>query len=216
MAEQEIERPLIQELDRFSLWAKNPSADPTARQSRLAFGTFRNNPRISVFTNDPADTEKSGVIPAPMDPVTFFTFLTNFEEICKGPVGKKGSLDNYTKYKDEQGIYGDKILLSKTIYGKDEDGICWLSIIANNRPKIKFEYIPSDFHKFFDTEGADVTRERGSMYRALETIRLLRIAMGVHCTGMRPRNLNSERKNIKSIPESKKATDMSFDADVTF
>lgn len=217
MAEEATEKPLIQELDRFSIWAKNPIADPNARQCRMAFGFFRSNPRISVFTNDPADTEKSGVIPAPMDPKSFFTFLTAFEEICKGPNGKKSHVENYTRYRDQAGNYGDKVLLSKLLWGKDENGICWLSVIAENRPKLKFEILPSDFHKFYDVEGKDVTTERGSMYAALETIRLLRIAMGIHCTGIRPKNnFNNERKNIRSTPESSKASDISFDADVTF
>ncbi len=48
----------------------------TKGRAKLRFGIFRNNPRITVYTNEESDKGNNlGMITAPLDPLVFSTIL---------------------------------------------------------------------------------------------------------------------------------------------
>jgi len=147
MSEQNAIR--INEVERYSMFSE---ARESGKRARLAWCIRAGNPRISVYTNDPADTVGKGIIPAPMNPETFFLFLSQLEQVCDMPNGTKFKLENQTSNKDESGV-SKKIHLSDLYFGKDNEGVIWLSLQAPGRPKIKFSYAMSDYHMLCDGEG---------------------------------------------------------------
>lgn len=168
----QADKPKIEEFYKFSMFTPAPGAE--GKRSRLAWSIRDGSPRISVFTNIPNDTQQKGIISAPMNPETFFAFLNMFEKICTGDNNYKMKLDCFTAYKDKDGNMQEKTLLSEVWFGKDEQGICWISLLAPNRPKIRFNFFISDFHRFFKQDGNPLNENESSMLQAKATISCLR------------------------------------------
>lgn len=169
--EQPVDR--IIEIDRLSLFA--PALEGETRSPRLAWCIYKGNPRLTVFTNTKSDSVSNGVISAPMDPRTFFTFLERLKQLADGEPGKKGKISCMTTGRDENGngsATGEKVLLSELVYGKDDQGIVWISIVAKDRPRIKFEHHISDFHEIFHGDGSPCSKSESSVAHAKATIRL--------------------------------------------
>jgi len=219
MAEQ-IERPQINELSRFTLWAKNPSLAEGARTCKLAFTVRDNCPRVTVYTNDPADANNNyGIINAPTNPESFYIFLNEFEKLIEGPNGKKIELVCRSRQWDQiTNKPGDMYELSKLLAGKDDNGICWISVIAKDRPKIKFEILLSEYHDFIKSDGEKLTKEEGSVLQAKSLIYLLKNVYISHINGFRQKRTPQLQPN--PIPNKNDGTGVSqsidFDDDVNF
>ena len=153
-----IPRTILNEY-RLSLKAPIEEKLGGTKEPGLRLSVLYNNPRIDVFTGIPNDKEY-GVIKAPMDPLTFFTFLERFKEIIEGENDQTFKILNYT------GMPSNKTVVSTTIAGKDKDGIVWLSVIAEGRPRIKFKVLPSNYHIFKDKDGNDLDLSKVSYYTA--------------------------------------------------
>jgi hypothetical protein len=172
------EPPKINELAKFMMYTPNPN-NPT-RRSRLVWAIRDGNPRITIWTNDPTDKEGRGAITAPMNPETFFIFLDAFEEIIKGEPNKKMSIENLTSVRDdkaERNPNPEKIVLSKLFFGKDEQGMAWLSVLSaesDARPRLKFTFRLSEYHKVFRSDGAAISESEASCLHAAATIRAIR------------------------------------------
>lgn len=163
----EPEKPRILELNRFSLFAPCPGVE--GRMSRLAWCIRDGYPRISVYLNNPSVTGYAGILYAPFNPTTFFVFLDELEKIAKGESGNKCKFSNYT-HPRENGVVipnSEKILQSELWIGKDNDGICWISVVMPDRPKIKFEFHLSPYHKVTRSDGTELSKSDGSVLETL-------------------------------------------------
>lgn len=140
---------------KLNLSTKCPSAE--GKYSSLIWGIHSNNPRITVYTNDPNDQKDNGRISANLDMPVFFSFLAKFNEVIEH--------DGEIKYKIENKNYifpGGKrsespVVVSELWFGKEKDGMIWISVIARDRPKIKFPFTVSEFHKFQHADGSEFT-----------------------------------------------------------
>jgi hypothetical protein len=170
------EQPRIMDFVRFQLWTPTPGAE--GKRARLAFGIRDGNPRVTVFTNDPNDKVDKGVIFAGIDPETFFAFLMDFERIVRQNKEDKNKLDCYRSRWENDKPTSDRILGSTLRYGKDADGIVWICLEADNRPKIRFNFKLSEWHAFVKSDGNHISEAEGSVYSALAKIALLRTCYG--------------------------------------
>lgn len=160
---------------KLNLSTKCPSAD--GKISSLIWGIVNNNPRITVFTNDPNDTKDNGRISANLDLPVFFMFLEKFEECIASNVEVKYKLEN-SNYTFIGGKRSEKpVVVSELWFGKDKDGIMWISVMAANRPKIKFPFILSDFHHLQNADGTPVSASEVSMGVAKAYVNILRNMM---------------------------------------
>lgn len=171
MAEQD-DRPKIEELNKFSMFANLPGEG--GKRPRLGWSVRDMNPRITVFTNSPADTVQYGIISAPMNPETFFVFLELLEKVALGPNDSKFKIECYTSTRQPDGTYADKTVQSELVFGKDPAGIVWLSVIAVNRPKVKFEFKIYDYHKIFNGDGTQMDESESSSLQALGVVKALK------------------------------------------
>lgn len=157
------------------------SMSSTVGKAKLRFGIYRNNPRISIYTNDPEDAKNNyGIITAPLDPMVFMTMLELLQDLSDKPSANnvKYKLDNMTLVNVEgsgQGNFSKKEmkLLSNVFIGKDEEGVIWISVASENRPKFKFEFGNFMFHKFYRPDGSQMTKAELSIVAAKAAVKLL-------------------------------------------
>lgn len=169
--EQQADRPQIFDINKYVMFADTPGVQ--GNRSRFVWGIRDGNPRISVFTNDPKDTISRGVIFAGFNPETFFIFLNLFRDIIKGPNGGKGKVEQVGPQRDAQGNIldgGTKVVQSELQYGKDDAGMCWIRLVAPQRPVIKFVFKISDYHRIFKQDGTQYTEAEASALQAYSVI----------------------------------------------
>ena len=171
-ATEELSRPKINELDKYTMFANIGTTGGKA--SRLAWSIRAASPRITVYTNNSTDTINYGIISAPMNPETFLIFLDLLEQTALGANGDKHKIECYTSTRGTDGSYGERTVLSEVVFGKDEAGIVWVSVIAEGRPKIKFEFKVYDYHKIYKADGSQMSESETSSLQALAVIKALR------------------------------------------
>lgn len=168
------DKPKIHEINRFTMFTAAPGVE--GKQSRLAWCVRDGQPRITVYTNIPSDASNMyGILSANMNPETFFVFLDELEKIALGQSNVKRALTCYTSFRQENGSYGEKKLMSKLLFGKDENGMVWLSVVAENRPKIKFEIKFSDWHELLLEDGTSPPASELSVAQTLAICKAMRV-----------------------------------------
>lgn len=201
--------PVFKDYSHFIMFAKpGDNGSP-----RLVWGARGSNPRLTVYTNESKENKKQNVIYAGMDPVTAMQLLLSFEAILKGPNNVTGKIVNYTAPKTEDGKPGDKVVLSETLYGKDENGIAWISLIQEGKPKIKFEYRPSNWHKFFkkvDGQVTEITESEASVGQAMSTIMVLKKVLFKDSDWQRPMLTNANSRTPSKAPSIPVDDDIPF------
>ncbi len=186
------------------------------RSPQLAWCIYKANPRISVFVNGPQDTAGKGIISAPMDPTTMMVLLDDMLKIADGPNGVSDKMTCFTTSRETGNGAGapEKILLSEVHYGKDENGIVWIGLVAKDQPKIRFPFRMSDWHElYFGDQPA--TEASASVARAKGAIGLLKKAYPIYIADIELSVLNRMAAEQRQQPRSKSAGS-SFDDDITF
>ena len=180
MSEQAEQPVRIIDFERLSMWTPTPGAP--GKRARLAFGIRDGNPRITVFTNDPNDKVNNGVIYAAMNPETFYGFLELFSAVLRAKEETKFKVQCFgTRWENDKPTK-EKILISDLCFGRDAEGVIWICIIADNRPKIKFEFNISDYHLLVDSDGKQFDKARASRLEAGAKLALLHDVYGIAIT----------------------------------
>ena len=150
---------------KLSLFAPCPSAP--GKTASLSWRLVSNNPRITVYTNDPTDmTEKNGngLIAAALDAPVFFMLMRLMYKIIDAPNGTKEKIEN-KNFIFPGGKRSEKpVVVSEIIVGKDDDGVVFISVVAydKQRPRIKFELVPGEFHSLYHQNGQQFTKAEAS------------------------------------------------------
>ncbi len=163
-------RPAFNELAKFVMFTPSPGVE--GRRAKLAWVVRDGNPRISVSTNNPSDNARTP-INAAMNPETFEIFLNEFERVITSEKSEKVKIDCFKGVRDQEGKVIDKVLDSELWFGKDDDGIVFISVISGERPKIKFEFNISDYHKIHRSTGP-ITKKEASCLQALAVVQTIR------------------------------------------
>lgn len=178
MAEAQTQVHEFKELEKFQMFTDAPGTP--GKRSRLVWSSFRGNPRITVFTGVQGDTGK-GVINAPMNPETFDIAMAKLIAMANDPKEDRMKVECFTTLKGSDGQRSqERVKLSDFIFGRDANGIMWLSVVAENRPKIKFEFHVSDFHKLYGKDGNQFTAADASSLQAIAAASAVQKALAVH------------------------------------
>jgi hypothetical protein len=136
------------DIDRLVIWGDETN-DPQVRRARLVLSFRDGNPRITVYTGQKS---ASGVISFPCEAVHVTTIFNYLKEIANSEPGTKITVDSLTtKYTDNKPT-NELDLVSTLHIGKSKEGIVYISVISENKPKIVFSIKPSRFHIFRDAE----------------------------------------------------------------
>ena len=152
-------------LDHRKLNLTAPCPTAQGKYSALIWGVYSNNPRLTVYTGDPEDaSERTGYgrIAANLDTPTFFAFVNMLERMAKSDKEDKDCIKNknYTWFGGKRSE--TPALVSTLWVGKDKEGHVWISVVAENRPVIKFIIGPSEFHSLFHGDGKPFTTGEAS------------------------------------------------------
>lgn len=149
-------------LDNRHLKLSAPCPTAQGKWSTLGWGLYKNDqPRITVYTNDPADSgNDNGMIKVPMTAPTFFS-LMQWLNVC---AASTEVMRHKIEVKDF--VYpggkrsNEKVIVAVLWVGRDEEGQVWLSPQStdSSRPKIKFPIGPGDSSNWFDAQGSEVSK----------------------------------------------------------
>jgi len=129
------------------------------KMASLQWALFANNPRITVYTNDPDDTTDNGRISANMNPPTFFALLQLLSRAIKSKEYFKAKIENKNHPKGNDGGRSENaVVVSNTVVERDNDGVISLSVVAPSRPIIKFIFGPDEYHSFVHKDGTVWTK----------------------------------------------------------
>lgn len=137
------------------------------KSSVLTWGCRDGNPRITVNTNVESDKKNTfGMINAGFNPETFFIILDLLKRVAssKEPISYK--VDNKTTVMADDGKRSEPFVSTELWIGKDTDGIVWISVIAPDRPKIKFNFTISNYHLFHRKGEGAITAAEASVWAA--------------------------------------------------
>jgi len=153
-------------LDNRKLNLNAPCPSAPGKVSSLIWSIVANNPRLVVYTNDPNDTKDYGKISANLDMPVFYTLLAMLDKVINTEGEIKYKLEN-KNFIFPGGKRSEKpVVTSEIWFGKDKDGLIWISVTARDRPKIKFVFTHSDYHHFQNADGTPVSQSDVSMYVA--------------------------------------------------
>lgn len=112
---------------------------------KFKVGTYNNNPQYTVFTGV-TSAKRGGVISAGMDPITFYTSLRLIERMIDEPTPQETvtyEIENHA------GRGAEKAIKSRTIIGKDPEGVVFISIldVDDSMPKVRFNFDADFYHK---------------------------------------------------------------------
>lgn len=164
---------------KLSLSVPCPVKDVKARSS-MKFDLVGNNPRITVYTNDPSDKDNNfGRIQAKLDIVVFGTFLSYLQASIDATEKVTYCIENknYTWFKKQRSE--TPVVESKLWVGRDENGVVWVcveDVVTKNRPRIKFPFTLPYFHALLKN-GEPMTEAEVSRGVASAFVHALRDAM---------------------------------------
>ena len=160
---------------------KAPTPGVKDRFAILQLGWYDGNPRFTVFTGDPDDApEIKGRISANMDVPTFYAVIEAIEMATTITLGQEYRyiVDNYSTTDDRGQRLEKKSKVSETIIGVDPQGRIFLSVTAEGRPKIKFQFGSNDWHHWRDAiTGEPVNEAQVSKLYAKGYVNFLRTAI---------------------------------------
>lgn len=201
MSNNKFSTPLeILEFPRASLFT--PAPETERERASCQFSILNNNPRISVWPRVPSDTIKAPIA-AGFGTPSMLRLLDAMEEIYKGPRGTREACTVEGYPEDENGKGGPdrrKIVKSEVIYGRDDEGICWISVVSRQqeRPKLIFKYTGDFFHNFRKGDGSDFAPDEASQRHAIGNVRYLRAQYEKHDAGVTPEQKKAFADSRKS------------------
>lgn len=139
------------------------------RTATLRWSISDGSPRISVFVRDSSES-KSDIISAFIPPEVLLVLLDGLEEMVTAAPGTKSKVQCHGRYNEELVLY------SEIIYGKDDAGIIWMSVIdsRNEKPKIKFELKLWETYVIIGSDGEPISEAEGSAKYVAAMVRGLR------------------------------------------
>lgn len=166
-------------LDNTKLQLKAPTPGCPGKTAALIWGLIANNPRITVFTNDPSEESESkgyGKISANLDLPTFMVFLNLINKSIASPTECKFKIEN-KNFTFFGGKRSEKpAVVSELHAGRDADGMIWISVTApsnQNRPRIRFYFQLSDYHCLVNGDGTPFSAAETSLMAAKGYVDLL-------------------------------------------
>lgn len=142
-------------LNEYKLTLSCKPAEGSTKPGNLRFTVVSNQPRIDVYTNVPND-KNNGLIRAAMDAPTCYAMLDMMNGIINGPADNKVKINNLNHTWFDGKRSDEAKLISITHIGKDKRGVVYIAVTAKDRPFLKFNFLPSQYHALLNGDGTDM------------------------------------------------------------
>lgn len=205
--------PTFKNMLNYTLYA--PAVEEGAKQARLVFSFMDYRPRLTLFTNVSTD-ERKGIIGAGYHPEIFFSVLDEFEKILSAPAGTSIPIRNLTAVRTDEGKpTGEKVVQSQLVFGKDDAGIIYISLIAQGLTKIKFYFKMNEYHQIFKTDKTPITEEEGSIMMAKGWLHGIRKATEIHSSMFGPDSgqASNNKQSSSTVANAASASMLDFTDD---
>jgi hypothetical protein len=126
------------------------------RRARFQFSVREGYPRLTVFTGPKG---REGIITGPIDLDGLFVFTSKLREIADGPKNEKFAMVLKTMLYEDNKPTKQKQVASTLFCGKDEEGVVWVGLQAEGKPKLKFNFVLSDFMELKKMDGNIATKD---------------------------------------------------------
>lgn len=204
------DQPLqVLDFPRATMFTQSPGSDK--ERASLVWSVLNNNPRLTCWTRV-ADDKDKGRIQAGIGIVAMLAMLDRMEVVYSGPAGEKEAVDVLGANKDAAGNFIDrnKIMTSRVLFGKDADGICWISLVSNDesRPRIAFKFGAFEWHPLRKGNGEEFTATEISQIHALSIVKYLKETFLKHDKGVTPEEKKAaseaRQKNFTNRQENRR------------
>ena len=136
------------DINRLVIWQDDVSEE-NGKKARMVFGFRDGNPRITVYTGN---TGAESIISFPADIPHMVTIMNYIKDIAVAEPGKKISVESKTSVYENNKPTTEKKVVSTLYIGKSKEGLVYLSVISENKPKYIFTIKTSPYHTFRDNE----------------------------------------------------------------
>lgn len=174
MSEQASTSRLIS-LDRYTLFASANNA--AGRRARLVWSVRDGLIRATVFTNDPADSDPKQMISLPIDASVFGSLMDLVVRCARSKEETRFIADIFAPVRDDAKKIVDKSNIGQVLVGRDADGIVWMSLQVEGRPKVKCVFSPGNFVTFKKADGTEFAQNEASSLYAIGYTEMLRSTM---------------------------------------
>lgn len=140
------------DIGKIVIWADGEGINSDSKRARMTLSFRDGNPRIVVNTGEPG---VAGMINFPMDPYTFGGVLEALKEVIEAEPGTRFSIDSLGSVWENDKPTDALRTVSVLHIGKTKDGVIYLSLIEETKPKIVFPLKSSKYHNFRD-EGKNI------------------------------------------------------------
>lgn len=138
------------------LWADSPDAEEGKRASlKLSFRDGK--PRFVVSTG--MASGRDGMINFPMDIPHFVAVMNLLKDVANGPKGNIIHVDSSGSVYENNKPTSQLEVKATLHFGKTVQGVTYISITAENKPKIIFPFQPSRYHEFRNTDKSKLDPE---------------------------------------------------------
>lgn len=132
--------------------------------ARLSWSMRGEYPRVTVYTSsnnflkEDRTMDYNFVIIAPFDIVTFMYFLQTLAMVANQPKSSHYSI-NCLNTKVENGVRTNETIVQAIVsFGKDDNGVIYLSVTEDGKRKVKFDLLPNTrWFKYQDGDGNTIT-----------------------------------------------------------
>lgn len=141
--------------------------------------TYNNNIQFTIFAAIDG-IKGGGIINAGMDPHTAWTVFQLIDELSVTPAAAENII---YEIENHAGRGKDKAMKTKTIVGKDPEGVMFISIVDvdPSLPKVKFDFNVDYYHKISRVGGAGpISKAEVSCLAARAWTSLFRNILGTH------------------------------------
>lgn len=131
------------DISRFTLWADSPSED--GKRARFVLSFRDGNPRFVVYTGG---VGKDSILNFPCDSVHMSAVMVQLKNIAKSPNEDQKTCGSLAPVYENDKPTKEKKELARLMIGKMKDGMVYIGVVSEGKPKIVFPFKPSDFHVF--------------------------------------------------------------------
>lgn len=156
--------------NKLNLVTKCPTAE--GKLSKMSWQIHKNNPRLTVYTGDPADEStrtNNGKIQAELDTPHVFALFAKLRKIMAGPADQKEAVECKNFIFPGGQRSKEPVITSRIWIGKDKEGVMYISLvdaIHQQRPVIKFDFLPGaggDWIRFMKADGSKESNADASL-----------------------------------------------------
>lgn len=206
------------DISKLTIWgdvdANNPGNKP-----RLVFSFRDGMPRVTVYTGV---TGPNGVISAASDYPNFAVVCELLEEVANGPNDVQYSGDSLSLKWENDKPTNQKYVTGTLYLGKTKEGIVYISVMAEGKPKIVFTLKNSDFHMWRDKDKQPVSEAKLSSIIAKGYARMFRDILSRSVVDYTNEEYDGGGRNLNVIRSAQGTTNKasqnaiidSFDTDV--